>query len=305
MSGRWRFASLGLQVAAVIFLLWAWQFAVRTVADGGIDRFAIDAHAYWAVDTGALYDGATIGELDAFLYSPVIGQLLDPMGLLPWPVFYAAWLAALFACLVLLVGPVPAAVLIFVPPIWADITTGNIHLFLAVAIVLGLRWPAAWAVVLLTKITPAVGILWFAARREWRSLAVALGVTVVLAMVSFAFASRLWFDWGRVLTANTVEPPRLFGWPLALRLPVAAAVVLIGGWRGWRWTVPLASTLALPVLWENSVTLLLAIVPLLGLGPLGHVGRSDLAGGLPRAQLWGPPKAESVQQEAPDHAQGG
>lgn len=305
MTDRWRLARRGLDVAALVFLAWAWQFAVRIIADGGIDRFAIDAHAYWAADTGALYRGATIGELDAFLYSPIMGQLLDPVGFLPWPVFYGAWLAALVACLVLLVGPIPAAVLIFVPPIWADVTTGNVHLFLAVAIVIGLRWPAAWAAVLLTKITPGIGIVWFAARREWRSLATALGVTVAMAAVSFAVAPNLWLDWARVLTANTGEPPRLFGWPLALRLPAAAVLVFVGGLRGWRWSIPLASTLALPVLWENSVTLLLAVVPLLGFGPLGRFGRASLAGGAARAELGRPAEPESVQEVAPDHAQGG
>ena len=44
-----------------------------------------------------------------------------------------------------------------------------------VAIVLGFRWPFTWAFVLLTKVTPGVGLLWFAVRREWRSLAIALG----------------------------------------------------------------------------------------------------------------------------------
>ena len=62
-------------------------------------------------------------------------------------------------------------------PVLFEFYLGNVHLLLALAIVLGFRWPAAWAFVLLTKITPGIGLLWFAVRREWRSLAIALGAT--------------------------------------------------------------------------------------------------------------------------------
>ena len=50
-----------------------------------------------------------------------------------------------------------------------ELAGGNISLLLAVAIVVGFRWPAAWAFVLLTKVTPGIGLLWFVVRREWRS----------------------------------------------------------------------------------------------------------------------------------------
>ena len=52
--------------------------------------------------------------------------------------------------------------------------------FIAAAIVIGFRWPAAWSLVLLTKITPGIGLLWFAVRREWRSLAIALGAVIMI-----------------------------------------------------------------------------------------------------------------------------
>ncbi len=61
---------------------------------------------------------------------------------------------------------------------------GNVHMLLALAIVLGFRWPATWSFVLLTKVTPGIGLLWFAVRREWRSLAIALGATAVLVTLS-------------------------------------------------------------------------------------------------------------------------
>ena len=65
-----------------------------------------------------------------------------------------------------------------------EVAGGNVSLLLAVAIVVGFRWPAAWALVLLTKITPGIGLLWFAVRREWRHLAIALGATAAIVAVS-------------------------------------------------------------------------------------------------------------------------
>ena len=49
---------------------------------------------------------------------------------------------------------------------------------------LGFRYPWTWGFVLLTKVTPGIGLLWFAVRREWRALAIALGVTGVIVAVS-------------------------------------------------------------------------------------------------------------------------
>ena len=59
-----------------------------------------------------------------------------------------------------------------------------------------------------------------------------------------------------------------FGWylpvPLLPRLAAAAALALWGGWTDRRWTVPVAVTLALPVVWLNSLAILAALVPLTG-----------------------------------------
>ncbi|HEX6655183.1 MAG TPA: glycosyltransferase family 87 protein [Candidatus Limnocylindria bacterium] len=250
----------------------AWHVAVDTVAHQDIRQLAIDAHAYWAVDTRSLYHGAVIGDLDAFLYTPAAGQLLDPVGAVPWPLFYSIWLAGLLIVLVLLLGPVAAALTIFLPPVWADLTTGNVHILIALSIVLGMKWSAAWAMPLLTKVTPGIGLLWFAVRREWRPLFIAVGVTGGLAAVSYISAPSLWAAWLQVLGSNANEPARVLGWPLAMRLPLAAGLVIVGAWRGWKWMIPVASMLALPVLWENSVTVLFAIPSLIGWGPLGRLG---------------------------------
>ena len=65
--------------------------------------------------------------------------------------------------------------LLALPPVALEIYHGNIHLWIAAAIALGFRYPWTWGFVLLTKVTPGIGLLWFAVRREWQALGVALG----------------------------------------------------------------------------------------------------------------------------------
>ena len=69
--------------------------------------------------------------------------------------------------------------LVVTPPIASEISLGNIHAFIGVLVIVGFRWPAAWSLILLTKVTPGVGLLWFVFRREWRNLGIALAATAV------------------------------------------------------------------------------------------------------------------------------
>ena len=113
----------------------------------------------------------------------------------------------------------------------------------------GLRWPALWAFPLLTKVTPGIGILWFLARREWRNLAIAVGATVVIAAVSFAYPPSDWFDWIAFLAAN-VDHEYPF-WIIPVSLPVRLAMSAILTWWGAvtdrPWVLPLAVGWAIPV----------------------------------------------------------
>ena len=56
--------------------------------------------------------------------------------------------------------------------------------------------------------------------------------------------------------------------PLLVRLPIAVALVVWGARTDRRWTVPVASMLALPALWYGGISMLLAVIPLIG-------GRTD------------------------------
>jgi len=152
----------------------------------GYVQTGVDAHSYWASNPLDPYGAVRPGQQDAYFYAPVFTQLLGPLHLLPWPAFIGLWTLFLSAALVWQAGLWTGIALLFVP-VFADLTVGNIHLLLAAAIVAGFRWPWLWALPLLTKITPGVGLLWFVVRREWLNLAIAWEMLLLLLVVYLPF----------------------------------------------------------------------------------------------------------------------
>jgi Glycosyltransferase family 87 len=222
---------------------------------------ALDAHAYWSARAPNLYS-ALPGTPLAYLYSPAFAQAIAPLQWLPEQAFVAGWIAAIAMAMAWLAGPrlLPLALLVA----YSDLQSANIHTLMAVAIVVGFRYPAAWAFPLLTKVTPGVGLVWFARRRAWRNLAIALGVTAAVAVVSFIADPGSWFGWLDLLTRSASVPAiNLSAFtPLWLRIPIAALICWWGAGRDAKWTVPVAVMLALPVVWPASLALLLAAIPL-------------------------------------------
>jgi Glycosyltransferase family 87 len=227
----------------------------------GFVPLSVDGHAYWASNPQNPYNFGGLYTQDAYFYSPVFTQLLGPLHGLPWPVFAGLWTLALSAILAWLGGRWFGYVLL-VPFVAIELAMGNIHILMAGAIVAGFRWPAAWAVILLTKVTPGVGLIWFLVRREWTALAIAIGLSAVLAAVSFVFAPGLWTEWIAVLRttqANVVRASTPFDFiPLPARLAIAAGLVAFAAKTDRRWLVPVAATLALPVVYLNGLAMLVA-----------------------------------------------
>ena len=191
----------------------------------GLLDIGVDAYTYWTVDPSSPYGASAPGTAQAYFYSPAFAQVTAPIHLLPWQVFIAAWTVLLTVALLWQAGRWMAIVLLL-PPVFIDLTVGNIHLLLGAAILLGFRWPWAWAFVVLTKVTPGVGLLWFAFRREWRSLAIALGATAVIAAISFAVRPDLWRAWIELLVAATRAPDWVLIVPIPVwfRLPVSVGI---------------------------------------------------------------------------------
>ena len=226
--------------------------------------FGFDAYAYWSVNMTDPYT-VPAGTFGAFTYSPVIARLFSVFGGLSWPTFLWLWTAVLVATIVWLGWRQALFVLAF-PPVALELYHGNVHLLMAAAIALGFRYPAAWSFLLLTKVTPGIGLVWFAVRREWRPLAIALGFTGVVVAVSLSVDRQLWVDWLDESIFKTAggSPLNQFSIaiPLALRLPAAALLVAWGGRTGRPWTVPVAATIALPILWPSGLAVLAAVWPI-------------------------------------------
>lgn len=250
----WPPLRLGLIVLGV---LWAAAVVYARTRDG----FAWDARAYWLTGQSSdWYATAAVTQRYAYLYSPAYAQVIAPLTALPWQPFLELWTALQGAALVVLAGPL-ALPLMFTEPVLFELDTANVTFLLGLAIVAGFRWPAAWAFVLLTKVTPGIGVLWFAFRREGRSFGIALGVTAAIIAVSFALAPAAWMEWIAVIPHH--DPvPGITDVPLLIRLPAAVALLGWGARGDRRWVVPVVALLAMPVIRTTGLCLLVACIPL-------------------------------------------
>lgn len=218
----------------------------------------VDAWDYF-VDPSAPYSTGTVHH---YLYTPAFAQIVAPILGLGFDAF-AAFLRALeLAAAVFLAGPVLLPALLL-SPVASEINAANINLVLMAAVVLGFRWPGLWSIVLLTKPTLGIGLLWFVVRREWRPLAIALGTTAVIAAISFAINPRAWFDYASLMLTVDKTPGWPFPWPIWVRIPIALPIVVWGSLTGRRWAIGLGAIVAMPRLYFTSISMLLGLLPLI------------------------------------------
>jgi hypothetical protein len=255
----------GLWFTAALFAL----YGVGIILDSGV---GLDAHAYWSAwrHGHTLYSAAP-EQRDAYLYSPAFAQAIWPLTLLPWAAFVSLWAimaAGVYAWLLAPLGRAWAIPLLIV--CLPEVAFGNVWSFFALALVLGFRFSAAWAFPILLKLTPGIGLLWFAVRREWRSLGVAVLATACIAGLSLAIAPHLWIDWFRLLVhpEQFKNPSRevlrvMLHVPLSLHLligiPLSVAVTIHAARTDRKRLLPLAMMLAAPVWGLNAFALLTAI----------------------------------------------
>jgi len=257
----------GLLLAGAIFAI-----SQGLTAQGGVPTAVYDTHSYWLAGGSDHPYASTISSgfddsvnLYKYRYPPPLAQLFVPLHAVPWPIVAALWVGLCFVVFIVLSGRWALVLLLF-PATLGELWLGNINLLIALAIVVGMRWPAAWAFVLLTKVTPGIGLLWFAVRREWRALGVAIGATAVVAAISFVLAPSWWFEFRDAMTVQAGAaidvPPSALQISLPVRLIAAAAVVVFAARTDRAWLVPVAATMAAPALWGNVFVILVAAVPL-------------------------------------------
>ena len=233
-------------VIAVLTWLWALHFGSST-----------DSYAYWSVDMSDPWS-AQVGAMGAFMYSPVAALIFAPFHSLPYPVFFVLWttvlaVVALWLCPPILWAPGFVLLLRGDSPGQHSYPAGGGGSSLPHA--LG-GW---WALPILTKVTPGVGLVWHLARREWRELCLAFAVTAVLVAGSMVYSAGMWLDWAHFLLTNVSVPaggPSM-GLPFLPRLAVAAVVVLCAARSGRQWLVPLAVLMAMPVIWISGIPVFL------------------------------------------------
>ena len=255
---RHRHEIVGLALVAAIWV----AIVVFSEPFGRLWGTGQDAYCYWFPSLDDPYARSDWTDPIAYVYSPAFLQLLEPIRVLPWQLYVAVWTAILIGAVFVLTGRKWFAVGVVLGLM--ELAGGNIHLLLAAAMVLGFRWPATWALVLLTKITPGIGLLWFVVRGEWRQLFIALGATALIVAVSFVLLPDAWVQWVGVLTrvAGRDGTWAAVPIPFVVRLPFAVALVVWGARTNRRWTIPVAGMLALPALWYGGLTMLLAVIAL-------------------------------------------
>jgi hypothetical protein len=233
--------------------------AARAVTAMGSAKVGIDAHAYWLTGHHSpLYWRAPAG-IDAYLYSPAFAQVIRPLTLLPWPVFFGVWVAAESLAFAWLLKPlgwawgVPAFILCSV-----EIVAGNITGFVAVAAVLGtIRSPMAWSFVLLTKPTLALGLPRYTGRRDWRAVRLILVVTAAIVVVAALVWPTAWPAWIRFLLGHRGQDPTL-----PYRAAAAWLLAAVTARRGPRWLIlPLMLLASPPTLAIGEYVTLFAAVP--------------------------------------------
>ena len=220
-----------------------------------------DAFGFWSAwKDGNLYDLRWL-DVGAYVYAPVLAQIAYPLTLLSWPTFSIVWNVAQLGALIGITGPVWAAALIWLLPwptlpgydnaVLATLENGNPMIILGMSVVAAYRWPAFWALAILMKVTPVIGLVWFAVRREWTRLAIAAGATAILSGVSFVVAPQLWVDWVALLldaAGKDTVSREIIPLPLAVRGLAALAIIVWGARTDRYWTVPIGVMLSLPAI---------------------------------------------------------
>jgi hypothetical protein len=241
-------------------------------------RTGTDEIAYWnaaerlraglpVYTTTAMPGDASFG----YWYPPPLAQLL--VVLTPFisaDAFTVIWTVGLLACLFWLGGRnlLVAMALIAFLPVAEELRSRNIHLVLAVLIVLALRRSSAfWVLAAAIKVAPVLGVLYLAAAGKVRE-AIQVGVLgVVVLGISVAIAPDVWRDFLTIVGSQAAtNGASVVNVPYPVRFAAGAVLAIVAGRIGGRRgevLIVVAVMLANPTLWATALSLLVAIVPLL------------------------------------------
>jgi hypothetical protein len=233
-----------------------------------------DEHAYWLaahrlLDGQPLYDPTASPVTPyAYWYPPVVAQVLAPVAaVLPSLVFTAAWTLLLLGCLWWLArgNILVALALVAFPPVAVELWFRNIHLVLAVLLVMAVRgrsslFPVGAAI----KLAPGLGIAWLAGQGRWRAAAAATTVGLVILAASVAISPDAWVQFIQVVGARGPGDVSSFvPIPYAIRATAGLALALVASRLARPWSgvlLVVAVTIALPTLWFTALSTAVGVV---------------------------------------------
>jgi Glycosyltransferase family 87 len=255
------------------FALLAWNLMAPIVELGKTG--ASDARAYWAAGRrllqGTTLYADTAGQPFAFLYPPIAAQLVAPFSLLPLPVFAWGIRVLELLCLRYVVGSwrLAGVSMILCLPVVAEIEAGNINLLIAAALAAAIRDDNRWLVLAAVPKFAALAALPFALARNRRALAFGAAGALLTCAVSLLYAPDLWRAYATFLLSQPSVDDQWYNVgrvvPFPARLLFAGACALIAIRRPA--FMPVAVALSAPVVWFNSLSVLVAIVPAMTVDP--------------------------------------
>lgn len=259
-----------------------------------------DEYAYWLAAERLLagqplYDPtAQPGTPYAYFYPPPLAQVLALFtAVVPDGVYVAAWTVLLLGCLWWIAGrkPLVALALVAFIPVAIELWYRNVHLVLAVLVVLGLRRSPVWlAVAAAIKGAPAIGLIYLVLARRYRD-AFVMGVAgLAMLLVSVAVSPDAWRRFLEVVVADAAGVgASIVPIPFGVRAVAALGLVIVAGLIARRSTsmshgsglssdprmgdalFVVALVLANPTFWVTSLSMLVALLPLWQTGPRAPV----------------------------------
>jgi hypothetical protein len=290
---------------------WTWRrLGLVTIAAVGGSLLAVIVASYWSEPNDNLaywlagqrlaaglpvyVSGEAAFAPYAYHYPPPLAQALAPLTMVvPTLAYLVAYRALELLVTWDLAGRrmLPMLALIAVLPVAVELRFENVHLFVALGIVVGLRrWPWLFAVGAVVKLSPGLGIVYLLLRRRWRDAVVASVIGLVIVGVSGALDANLWRAWlDSVLGRADIVGNSLLPFPYVARGCRTRAAVAGGaiGRRRGELVLVLGIALANPGLAMNGLAVFAAALPIWLAGPAGVGDRAERQGSRPTPALPG------------------
>lgn len=269
MKARW---SLLVGLYLVLGLAGAWYLADTTSAGADLATYQRAGHALWS--TGDPWaEAATVPEDYRYRYPPLLAMVMPVFGFPPLWFFLVALATAVPIVMAYRVagpaGLLPPALLIGA---WGQqLLNGNAQAFvvalLAVTPFTGAAGAVGLAFATMLKLHPALAVIWYAGRREWRCLAWYCAAMAVLVAIQAPWIPAMLRFYLTDATATETIPGmslRALGpipWVVGTILAAIAALAFARTRYGWL-LATLLQLIALPrVLLVNLALLLAAPLP--------------------------------------------